>query len=283
MLSAGRVDATPPHSTASYNGAAVREHYLRLLQPIRNRMRTFSRWRVATAALSMMSGLVPGACSHAAMQGDSMAAHDVLSAEERAAGWRLLFDGRSLAGWKGYRSDTMPAGWRVVDGTLTKDGVPNDLLTREQFGNFELALDWKLSSGGNSGVFYRATEEYDHVYWSGPEYQLLDDAGHADGRNRLTAAGAAYGIYPAPPGIVKPADEWNATRIVVRGSHVEHWLNGQKLLTYELGSPDWEAKVAASKFHEWPHYGRARQGHIGIQGDHEGTLSLRNIRIRVFP
>ncbi|HEU4629920.1 MAG TPA: DUF1080 domain-containing protein [Gemmatimonadaceae bacterium] len=208
---------------------------------------------------------------------------NTLSSEERAAGWRLLFDGQSTDAWRGYQQQTMPDGWQVQDGLLTKQEGTGDIVTKDQFGDFELAFDWKLARGGNAGVFYRATEEYDHVYWSGPEYQLLDDPNHPDGRNRLTSAGAAYGLYPAPAGVVKAADEWNSSRIVVRGNHVEHWLNGQKLLEYELGSPDWEAKVKASKFVDWPHYGRAARGHIGIQGDHDGALALRNIKIRELP
>jgi hypothetical protein len=196
------------------------------------------------------------------------------------AGWKLLVDGRSMAAWRGYKEDSVPAGWSVVDGMLTKSATTGDLFTRDEFGDFELELDWRLAPGGNAGIFYRATEEYDRPYWSGPEYQLLDDAGHRDGRSRLTAAGAAYGLYPAPAGVVKPAGVWNSTRIVARGPHVEHWLNGQKLLEYELWSPDWEARVKASKFGEWPAYGRARSGHIGIQGDHDGDLALRNVRIR---
>ena len=126
----------------------------------------------------------------------------------------------------------------------------------------------------------RGTEEYDHIYWSAPEYQLLDDATAPDGHNRLTSAGAAYALYPPPAGVLHPAGEWNTARIVVRGNHVEHWMNGQKLLEYELGSPDWTAKVEASKFKDWPNYGKAPRGYIAIQGDHDGTLSLRNIRIR---
>ena len=203
-----------------------------------------------------------------------------LTAEQRAAGWRPLFDGRTTAGWRGYRSQTVPAGWRVVDGALTKSGEVGDLMTRDQFGDFQLAFDWKMSPGGNAGVFYRGTEEYDHIYWSAPEYQLLDDATHVDGRNRLTSTGAAYGLYPAPAGVVKPADQWNSSLIVVQGGRVQHWLNAQKLLEYELGSPEWEAKVKASKFVDYPRYGRASKGYIGFQGDHEGVLTLRNIRIR---
>ncbi|MGH7584539.1 MAG: 3-keto-disaccharide hydrolase [Gemmatimonadales bacterium] len=206
-------------------------------------------------------------------------AANTLTAAQSKAGWRLLFDGVSAGQWRGYRSDSLPAGWHVENGTLTKSGSTGDLLTREPFANFELDLDWKIGPAGNSGIFYRATEEYDEVYWSGPEYQLLDDAAAPDGKNRLTSAGAAYGIYPSPAGIVKPAGEWNSTRIIVRGNHVEHWLNGTRLLEYELGSADWKTRVAASKFAVWHDYGRASAGYIGIQGDHNGSLSLRNIRI----
>jgi hypothetical protein len=203
-----------------------------------------------------------------------------LTAEQRAAGWRSLFDGTSTSAWRGYKQESVPAGWSIVDGILTKTGSANDIITRDKFGNFELALDWKLAPGGNAGVFYRGTEEYDHIYWSAPEYQLLDDAGHPDGQSRLTSAGADYGLYPSPAGVVKPGGQWNSTLIVVNGNRVQHWMNGQKLLEYELGSPDWEAKVKASKFVAYPHYGRASTGYIGIQGDHDGQLWLRNIRIR---
>ncbi len=203
-----------------------------------------------------------------------------LSAAEAAAGWRALFDGRTTDGWRVYQSQAAPAGWLVRDGVLMKTGATEDIITRDQFGDFELAFDWKIATGGNAGVFYRATEEYEKVYWSATEYQLLDDPNARDGRNRLTATGANYGLYPAAAGIVKPAGEWNETRIVARGAHVEHWLNGVKLVEYEYGSPDWEAKVKASKFAAWPNYGRARRGHIAIQGDHSGELSLRRIRIR---
>lgn len=199
------------------------------------------------------------------------------------AGWRTLFDGKTMSEWRGYKTQNVPAGWRVVDGVIVKEKGADDIMTRDQFANFELDLDWKLGKGGNSGIFYRGTEEYDHIYWSGPEYQLLDDANAPDGRNRLTSAASAYGLWAAPAGIVRPFDEWNTTRIIVSGAHVEHWLNGQKVVEYELWSPDWKAKVAASKFSAYPNYGLAKKGYIGIQGDHPGTLSLRNIRIRELP
>ena len=199
------------------------------------------------------------------------------------AGWRPLFDGRSVGAWRGYVSPDLPAGWHVVAGTLAKEGSCEDLVTRDEFGNFELEVEWKIGKGGNSGIFYRATREYDRIYWSGPEYQLLDDANHPDGRKRLTAAASVYALYAPPAGVVKPFGEWNQTRIVVNGAHVEHWLNGQKVVEYELWSADWAAKVAASKFAKYPNYGLAKKGRIGIQGDHDGALELRNIRIRELP
>jgi hypothetical protein len=199
------------------------------------------------------------------------------------AKWRVLFDGKLLDTFRGWRTDGMPEGWHVVDGTLAKEGHADDLVTRDQFGNFELELEWKISKAGNSGIFYRGTREYDEIYWSGPEYQLLDDANAPDGHNRLTAAASAYGLYAPPAGVVKPFGEWNKTRILIKGNHVEHWLNGRKVVEYDLSSPEWTAKVAASKFSEYPHYGLAKSGLIGIQGDHPGSLALRRIRIRELP
>jgi Domain of Unknown Function (DUF1080) len=200
-----------------------------------------------------------------------------------AEGWQVLFDGKITRAFRGWHSKGFPAGWHVVDGTLAKEGAVDELITRKEYANFELELDWNIGESGNSGVFYRGTREYDHIYWSGPEYQLLDDANAPDGRSRLTAAASAYAIYPAPAGIVKPFGEWNTSRLVVRGTHVEHWLNGQLMVAYDLGSPDWQARVAASKFSKYPNYGLAKKGLIGIQGDHPGTLALRHIRIRELP
>ena len=204
-------------------------------------------------------------------------------APQPAADWRVLFDGTSLKEWKGYKTDQVPAGWKIDNGTLAKDAPVADIVSKGEFGDFELELEWKIGEAGNGGIFYRGTEEYDHIYWSAPEYQLLDDIKGADNKTRLTCAGAAYALYPSPPGHLKPVGDWNLARIVARGSHVEHWLNGVKLLEYQLGSPDWEAKVKDSKFAKYPNFGRSKRGHIGIQGDHPGMLALRNIRIRENP
>jgi len=236
------------------------------------------------AAHAQVGGAQVGAAVGAAAtakQGTSTP--NMLTSAEVAAGWRLLFNGTNTNGWRGYKSEAVPNGWRAENGTLTKSGSVGDIMTADQFGNFELAVDWKIAKGGNAGIFYRGTQEYDHIYWSAPEYQLLDDANAPDGKSRLTSAAAAYALYPPPAGIVKPAGEWNATRIVVNGAHVEHWLNGQKVVQYELWSPDWEAKVKASKFKDWPNYGRSKSGYFAIQGDHDGVLALRNIKIRTLP
>ncbi len=233
-------------------------------------------WRAGgLGMLGLAVSLASMPCAHA--QGGA-ASHPAAS-----AAWHTLFDGHDTEAFRGWVSGVLPAGWHVVDGTLAKNGNVEDLLTREQFGDFELEWEWKIGKEGNSGVLYRVTREYDHLYWSGPEYQLLDDADAPDGRSPLTSSGAAYGLYPAPRGVVKPFDEWNTSRIVIRASHVEHWLNGRLAVSYDLGSPDWQAKVAASKFSKYPHYGLARRGYIGIQGDHPGALALRHIRIRELP
>lgn len=239
--------------------------------------------RSALALGAVATGLACGAqgnCPTIASPAPPAAELNTLTVAERAAGWRLLFDGSTKSGWRGYKSGDIPSEWRVEGGTLTKDRSTGDLISSDRFGDFELTFDWKLSEGGNAGVFYRGTEEYEHIYWSAPEYQLLDDENASGGNDRLTAAGAAYGLYPAPARVVAPACHWNTARIVAQGSRIEHWLNGQQLLGYELLSSDWEAKVKASKFKDWPNYGRAPSGHIGIQGDHGGALSLRNIKLR---
>jgi Domain of Unknown Function (DUF1080) len=200
-----------------------------------------------------------------------------------AASWQALLGDHDAPAWRGWESAGLPAGWHVAGGVLSKAGSVDDLVTVQPYANFELELEWKIGEGGNSGLFYRGTREYDHIYWSAPEYQLLDDANAPDGKNRLTAAAAAYGLYAAPAGVVKPHDRWNKTRLVVRGDHVEHWLNGRKVVEYSLRSAEWKAKVAASKFAEYPRYGLSERGLIGLQGDHPGTLAVRRLRLRELP
>lgn len=204
---------------------------------------------------------------------------NTLTTAEQDAGWQLLFDGETTDGWRGFRVDTAPSGWQVVDGTLSRVGGGGDLMTDAAYGDFELSLEWRIQPCGNSGVMYRVVETEERTYHSGPEMQVLDDACHPDGRSPLTSAGSNFGLYPAPRGIVKPAGQWNHARILARGSHIEHWLNDSLMVEYELWSPDWEQRVQNSKFVEWPSYGRARSGHIVLQ-DHGDTVAYRNIKIR---
>lgn len=221
-------------------------------------------------------------CSAASLAPAAAQAPNTLSAADRAAGWRLLFDGRTMAGWRGWKKTTVPDGWKVVGGTITRVAEGGDIITTQQFKNFELTLEWNISEGGNSGIFYRASEDDDAIYWTAPEMQVLDDARHPDGKLRITSAGSDYGLYEAPAGIVKPAGQWNQVRLIVNGRHVEHWLNGVRLLQYELLSPDWEMRVHGSKFAPHAHYGRNAEGYIGLQ-DHGDRVAYRNIKIRVLP
>jgi hypothetical protein len=200
-------------------------------------------------------------------------------AELSAGEWISLFDGETTKGWRGYRQTEMPAGWQVVDGALTRVGEGGDIVTEGEFGDFELELEWQVAPAGNSGIFYRATEETERIYENATEMQVLDNVGHPDNKSPLTLAGSNYGLYGAPADATRPIGEWNQVRIVARGPHVEHWLNGEKIVEYEMGSPDWEARVKASKFVEWPAYGRSRTGRIGLQ-DHGDRVAFRAIRIR---
>ena len=197
--------------------------------------------------------------------------------------WHSLLEDHSAPAWRGWKEPGLPAGWRVEGGVLSKDGKVDDLVTQDAFGNFELELEWKIGKAGNSGIFYRGTREYDHIYWSAPEYQLLDDANTEDGKSRLTAAGSDFALYGGPAGVVLPFDQWNKTRLLVKGNHVEHWLNGKKVVEYDFKSADWKSRVAASKFASYPNYGLAPGGLIGIQGDHPGALAIRGMRIREWP
>ena len=247
----------------------------------------FRRGAVITGALLVAACSTAGSNGADTASGASQAtvaqASDSSAAPSDTAGaWRSLFDGQTTNGWRKYRGTGMHPQWQARDGALTvagRGGDAGDIVTVDQFGDFELELEWKVPPGGNSGIFYRGAETAERIYETAPEYQVLDDARHPDGKNPLTSAAAAYGLYAAPRGVVKPAGECNATRIVARGNRVEHWLNGQKVVEYELGSADWNAKVQASKFKDWPGYGKSTRGHIGLQ-DHGDTVSFRNIRIR---
>lgn len=205
--------------------------------------------------------------------------NNTLTEQEIAEGWELLFDGESLDKWRGYRMEEIHDGWAAEDGCLTRVGGGGDIITREQFDDFELSLEWKITPGGNSGIFFNATEDYDHVYESAPEMQVLDNGTHNDGKNTTTSAGANYALHAPAEDSTNPVGEFNHAVIRVQGDHVEHYLNGHKLLEYDLGSEAWRALVAASKFKDMPGYGNASMGHIALQ-DHGDKVYYRNIKIR---
>ncbi|HJZ72901.1 MAG TPA: DUF1080 domain-containing protein [Vicinamibacterales bacterium] len=195
-----------------------------------------------------------------------------------ATDWRSLFDGRTTTGWRGFRQPQMPAGWQVVDGALTRVGRAADIVTVDEFGDFELTLEWKLPRNGNSGIFYRVTEEDDVMWHVAPEFQLIDNA-YSEPLKPVQLAGANYDLHPPSRDVTRAIGSWNEARVIARGAHVEHWLNGVKVVEYELWTADWERRVRESKFRDYPKYGRARRGHIGLQ-DHDGPVAFRNIRIR---
>lgn len=214
--------------------------------------------------------------------GTAMAGENTLTDAERDDGWKLLFDGYSTEGWRNYRATGLSSGWQVVDGTLARvTGTAGDIVTVEEYADFELALDWRVEAGGNSGVFIRAGEADPYIFFSAPEVQILDDDRHRDGKNPLTSAGSNYGMHPAPRGIVRPAGQWNHVRVLVEGKRVVQWLNGQQIVAYELGSADWKERLAKSKFAAWPAYGTLPRGHIGLQ-DHGDPVAFRNIKLRVI-
>jgi type 1 glutamine amidotransferase len=209
-------------------------------------------------------------------------AQNTLTAEEAAAGWELLFDGESLTAWRGYNREDRPEGWRVVDGVLTRADRGGDLITIEQFDDFELTFDWKVEQGGNSGVMFRVAETDGPPWHTGPEFQVLHNAGHPDGAVAITSAGSNYAVHAPVRDVTRAIGAWNTARLVVNGTHVAHWMNGVKLLEYEIGSPGWERRVEASKFAVIAGYGREAGGHIAIQ-DHGDPVAFRNIKVRRLP
>jgi hypothetical protein len=220
------------------------------------------------------------------------AAPNTLNQAEFDDGWVLLFDGQSTGNWRGYGLDSFPSkGWVIEDGTLHvlgsgkgEAGGGGDIITVKKYSNFELSLEWKVSEGGNSGIFYLAQEKPDQPIWkSAPEMQILDNAKHPDAKlgvegNR--AAGALYDLIPGKFEAVMPAGEWNKIKIMVYKGTVVHWMNGQNVLEYHLWTDDWKKMVANSKFRDYGDFvNTAQEGYIGLQ-DHGDDVWFRNIKIR---
>ncbi|WP_331067861.1 membrane dipeptidase [Steroidobacter sp.] len=211
--------------------------------------------------------------------------------DERGSGWRSLFDGRSMRGWRGYDSKQAPAAWRVETGALTLAKLePSqsrqgraDLITDAAFENFELRLQWKVAPGANGGLFFFVREgAADRIWKTAPELQILDDAHHEDGALPSHRSGGLYDLFPPACNAVRPVGEYNDARLVVNGSHVEHWLNGYLVTRYDLDSAGFQERLEHSKFRDEPTFAKVRRGSIGLQ-DHGDAVSFRNIRIRELP
>ena len=215
---------------------------------------------------------------------------NTLTAEEQTEGWQLLFDGNTLNGWKRYNHDTIGPLWSVKDGVIICDGKGlgegsangGSLMTTRPFGNFELTADWKVSPGGNSGILYHVVEnkKYKHDYETGPEFQVMDDAGWKDPLREVQKAGSSYDMFAAPASKkLNPADEWNTVKLVYNNGHVEHWLNGEKVVEFEENSPAFTEALKKSKWVEYPDWNKAKTGAISLQ-DHGAPVYFRNIKIK---
>ena len=200
-------------------------------------------------------------------------------------GAALLFVAAPLhaqkSAWRGYLKKDFPAGWQVSGKTFTRVGDGGDLITKETYDNFELTGDWKISKGGNSGILFHVVEDpkYKYVWETGPEMQVLDNKGHEDGKIAKTSAGSNFDMQGPTRDVTKPVGEWNHFKLIVKGPHVEHWLNGVKVVEYDLWSDAWKQQVANSKWKNYPAYGLAHSGHIALQ-DHGDWVSYRNVKVR---
>ncbi|MDX1406534.1 MAG: family 16 glycoside hydrolase [Saprospiraceae bacterium] len=220
---------------------------------------------------------------------------NILTRSEQDAGWKLLFDGKTAEGWKRYGMDGIGDSWVIEDGAWKLDARKNaegkwyvedrgDLMTVDSYENFELSLEWKISNCGNSGIIFNVveSEEYDYPWQTGPEMQILDDACHPDSRYPTHRAGDLYDMLECAYVTVKPAGQWNKVRLIKRDGKVEHWLNGVKVVAYEMYTDEWDKMVAASKFAEMEGFGKARRGHIVLQDHGDAQVWFRDIKIREF-
>lgn len=225
------------------------------------------------------------------LRNQSADALNALTADERKEHWQLLFDGKSLQGWRGFQVAAIPGAWHVEQGAMVlpkwNEGDPTDnrgdIRTADEFGDFELRMQWAVTPGANSGIFFFAREGVaEAIYEGAPEMQILDDARHEDGAEPSHRAGGLYDLYPPRCNAVRAVGEYNDVRLVVRKGQVEHWFNGYRVLTYRIDTPQWAAQIAKSKFAGMQHFGKARRGHIAFQ-DHGDVVRFRNVRVRTLP
>lgn len=216
--------------------------------------------------------------------------YNQLSEAEKVEGWELLFDGTSLDQWRDYNGDALTIPWFVEDGTIQAKGDGGDahgyIVTKKQYENFELVWDWRIAEGGNSGVLYHVVEtpNFQVPYVTGPEYQLIDDLGFSEPLEDWQKTAADYAMYTTDPAKtnIKPAGEWNTSKIVFDNGHVEHWLNGEKVIEFEAWTDDWHARKNSGKWTNAPEYGLARKGVICLQ-DHGSAAWFRNVKIKELP
>lgn len=209
-------------------------------------------------------------------------------AEENDGAWISLFDGKTLNGWKGYNDAEINGKWMAKDGTLHLDSVPDskpytNIITKQQFDDFDLRFEWKIEKGTNSGVMFHVGEGPPQPYLTGPEYQVLDNEGFRNGKGEpVTEAektGSHYAVEPATSDETKPIGEWNQSRIVVKGNHVEYYTNGVKTANYKMHSKKWNEQIANAKFSKWKDYATLGKGHIGLQ-DHGHKVWFRNLKVK---
>lgn len=253
------------------------------------------------ACMAVLAMLLSTSCQKSSTQQEATAADTISTAaamntltdEEKTAGWELLFDGSTLNGWKRFNHDTIGPLWSVQEGVIVCNGeglgegtanIGGSLITTRQFGNFELTLDWKLSPGGNSGIIYHVVEDpkYKYDYETGPEFQVMDDGGWKDELQEAQKAGSSYDMYAAPATKkLNPVGEWNTAHLIYNNGHVEHWLNGEKVVEFEEGTADFEERHKKSKWVDHPDWNKFKSGAISLQ-DHGAPVYFRNIKIRAL-
>lgn len=247
----------------------------------------------------MLAMLVFSSCQKSGTQQEtsatdtSVTVENQLTEEEKSAGWELLFDGKTLDGWERFNQDTVGPLWSVQNGVIVCDGeglgegtddMGGSLITKRKFGNFELSVDWKLSPGGNSGILYHVVEDpkYQHDYETGPEFQLMDDGGWDGELRDEQKVGGNYDMYAATNDKkVNAPGEWNTARLVYNDGHVEHWLNGEKVLEFDEGSSDFKERFSKSKWVEYPDWNKSKTGSISLQ-DHGAPVYFKNIKIKAL-
>jgi hypothetical protein len=212
-----------------------------------------------------------------------------LTAQEKKEGWKLLFDGKTTTGWRNFNSDKINPGWKVADGSLYLDTTKvngkvvaaGDIVTVDEYENYELSIDWKIQACGNSGIIFNVQEgsKYTASYQTGPEMQVLDNACHPDAKIIKHRAGDLYDLISCSTETVKPAGEWNQAKLIANKGHYTFWLNGVKTVEFDMGTPQWNEMVAGSKFKDMPNFGKFTKGRIDLQ-DHGNMVSFRNIKIK---